>query len=206
MSEESTPSRQDQRRRQILAATLRLIRRHGTDITTAQIAAEAHCSKETLYNWFGDRDGIMMALVREQANAMGSALQAGMAGAQGSLEDRLKQICVFLLDMMTGDATLAVNRLAMAQACTDRSDLGQEVLSDWNEQVVAPFFALFEEGNRAGILAVHSPPEAFDNLVGLLVGDRQRQLLLGADVRPDPSSMASMASKAVQRWLILYRF
>ena len=68
-----------------------------------------------------------------------------------------------------------------------------------------PFTHLFQMGNESGDLAVHSPLEAFENLVGLLVGDRQRRLLLGEDVRPDPAAMSAIAAKVVQRWLILYK-
>ena len=106
---------------------------------------------------------------------------------------------------MTGDAVLAVNRVAMAEACAERSNLGARVLADWKQQIAKPFIDLFHAGNQSGELVVHSAEEAFENLVGLLIGDRQRRLLLGEDARPDASSMASIAAKAVQRWLILYK-
>ena len=205
MDSESKAVRNETRRLQILRATLRLLRRHGSAITTAQIAAEAHCSKETLYNWFGDRDGIMMALAHEQAGGMRQAMAERFASAQGSIEERLASCATLLLDIMTGDAALTVNRVAMAQACSENADLGKAVMADWNDQVAQPFLKIFQEGNENGELAVHSPEEAFENLMGLLVGDRQRQLLLGEDVRPEPAIMKAVAAKAVQRWLILYR-
>lgn len=205
MADESVLTKKDRRSRQILGATLRLLRRHGTGITTAQIAAEAHCSKETLYNWFGDRDGIMMALVQEQARGMSLALSQGFQAAEGNLETRLKTYATLLLDIMTGDAVLAVNRAAMAEACTERSNLGAKVMADWKDQIAKPFVDLFHAGNQSGELVVHSAEEAFENLVGLLIGDRQRRLLLGEEARPNASSMASIAGKAVQRWLILYK-
>lgn len=205
MDSESKAARNDARRLQILRATLRLLRRYGSAVTTAQIAAEARCSKETLYNWFGDRDGIMLALAHEQASGMRQAMAERFASAQGSLETRLASCATLLLDIMTGDAALAVNRVAMAQACSENSELGQAVMADWKNQIAQPFVDIFQEGNQSGELAVHSPMEAFENLVGLLIGDRQRQLLLGEDVRPEPATMKPVAAKAVQRWLILYR-
>ncbi|MEP0942573.1 MAG: TetR/AcrR family transcriptional regulator [Rhizobiaceae bacterium] len=205
MADESNPAKNEVRRLQILRATLRLLRKHGSAITTAQIAAEAHCSKETLYNWFGDRDGIMLALAHEQANGMRQAMADRFASAQGNLEARLSSCATLLLDIMTGDAALAVNRVAMAQCSSEDSEIGRAVMSDWSEQVAAPFMELFQQGNESGELAVHSPQEAFENFVGLLVGDRQRRLLLGEDMRPEPAAMKAIAAKAVQRWLILYR-
>lgn len=205
MTEHTPTPKNEVRRVQILRATLRLLRNHGSAITTAQIAAEAHCSKETLYNWFGDRDGIMLALAHEQARGMRAAMAERFASASGSLEQRLTSCATLLLDIMTGDAALAVNRVAMAQACAEQATLGAAVMADWHDQVAEPFINLFQEGNESGELAVHSPVEAFENFVGLLVGDRQRRLLLGEDVRPDPSAMKAIANKAVQRWMILYR-
>lgn len=184
---------------------MRLVRRHGTGISTAQIAAEARCSKETLYNWFDDRDGIFLALVRAQAAEMNKALLAGFSASEGRLEERLRAYATCLLDIMTGDALIVVNRIAMAQACEDVSELGQTVLGSWSQQVEKPFLSLFEEGNRNGTLAVHDSQEAFEALLGLLLGDRFRRLLLGEDARPSSESMAPIAAKAVQRWLILYR-
>jgi len=205
MSSESKQAKTDARRLQILRATLRLLRCHGAGVTTAQIAAEAQCSKETLYNWFGDRDGIILALVHEQARGMREAMEGCFKSLEGDIESQLKSSAVLLLDIMTGDAAVAVNRVAMAQACQDSSQLGQAVLADWNEQVAEPFILLFQQGNESGELAVHSPLDAFENLVGLLVGDRQRRLLLGEEMRPDPATMATIAGDAVQRWLILYK-
>ena len=198
-------ARQSNRRRQILQATLRLVRRHGTTITTAQIAAESKCSKETLYSWFGSRDGIFTALVDAQAEAMAQALEAGFANADGSLEDRLRHNAAVLLDIMTGDAVIVINRIAMASASSRASALGERVVEGWRESVVRPFIDLFEEGSRAGLLTIYDPQEAFDTLSGLVIGDRQRQLLLGAGTRPNARAMVSIANKAIQRWLVLYR-
>lgn len=196
--------RQNKRRRQILSATLRLLRRHGTGISTAQIAAEANCSKETLYNWFEDRDGIFKALAGEQAAAMGEALERAFAAAgEGSFEDRLTAYCTALLDIMTGEAVVAVNRVAMAQTCHHNLELGEIVLNNWQSQVVAPFLKLFLEGTDTGEISLADPETAFDALTGLLIGDRQRRLLLGADARPDGEQMHPLAAKAVDRWLLL---
>lgn len=206
MDESKRSERQTARRRQILGATLRLLRREGSGITTAQIAAEANCSKETLYNWFGDRDGIFHALAEEQAAAMGAALGRSFgAASEGAFEDRLTAYCTALLDILTGEAVIAVNRVAMAQACAARSELGEFVLENWHEQVVVPFLDLFEEGAGAKAIEVENPEDAFNILTGLLVGDSQRRLLLGETTRPDGALMARIAAKAVDRWLILHK-
>ncbi len=202
-----TEQKRAKRRRQILAATLRLVRQHGTGISTAQIAAEANCSKETLYNWFSDRDGIFAALVAEQAETMGAALDTAVKAlgktGQTSFEVRLLHHAIALLDIMTGDAVVAVNRIAMSQTCAEKDELGEAVLAAWDTQIMARFEALFAEGVREGCIAKYDARLQFDGLLGLLLGDRQRRMLLGEDARPKGQEMHNIADNAVRYWLLL---
>ena len=205
MSETRQTIRQEKRRREILGATLRLVRRHGTAISTAQIAAEAKCSKETLYAWFNDRDGIMLALVQEQGQSMGSALTRAFGDAsEGRFEDRLRAYALALVDIMTGEAVLAVNRIAMADACKDSQALGAAVVKNWESQVRGPFVDLLEAGRAAGKVRFEDAVEAFDMLVGLLIGDRQRRLLLGETSRPKADEMEQIVDTALARWFNLH--
>jgi AcrR family transcriptional regulator len=56
-------SRAGQRRRQLLAAADRVIRRRGPDASMDEIAAEAGVTKPILYRHFGHKDGLYAALV-----------------------------------------------------------------------------------------------------------------------------------------------
>lgn len=197
--------RRAKRRREILAATLRGVRHHGPLVSTAQIAALAKCSKETIYGWFGDRDGLMRTLVEEQALAMAALLEAQQPALGETLTTQLRKQAVVLLDIMTGDAHLAVHQIAISQdGQKGPRDLGKAVMEQWYSQIVARFSALMQRGVRDGVLVAYSPSEAFEDLVGLLIGDRQRQLLLGINARPPADQMEAVAGKAVQRWLVLY--
>jgi AcrR family transcriptional regulator len=204
MANESKLSKRETRSRQILGATLRLVRDHGTTVSTAQIAAQANCSKETLYNWFDDRDGIFLALVDEQAKGMNAALTAGFGAATGSFAEKLRTYSTLLLDILTGDAVISVNRIAMSQTCLNSAKFGNAVLANWQEQVRAPFLKLLSEGQRAGEFEIEDVDDAFDTLVGLLIGDRQRRLLLGENARPSSADMTRIADRAVDRFMELF--
>ena len=57
------------RQNAVLEAALRLLVQGGERaLTTAAVAAAANCSKESLYKWFGDRDGLLAAIVTYQAS------------------------------------------------------------------------------------------------------------------------------------------
>ncbi len=204
MAYESKLSKRETRSRQILGATLRLVRDHGTAISTAQIAAQANCSKETLYNWFDDRDGIFLTLINEQAKGMNAALSVGFGAVDGTFAEKLQAYSTLLLDILTGDAVVVVNRIAMAQTCTETSQFGTAVLAIWRDQVRVPFFELFQEGHVSRDVQIEDMDDAFETLLGLLVGDRQRRLLLGEKARPKMSEMEDVANRAVDRFLVLY--
>ena len=58
------------REREVLDAAMDEHLDQGPAAATMQaIAREARASKETLYAWFGDRDGLIAALIRANADA-----------------------------------------------------------------------------------------------------------------------------------------
>src|SRR5262245_20796390 len=56
------------RQQQVLDAVLALLAEGAEAVTMSAVAQRASCSKETLYKWFGDRDGLLTATVRWQAS------------------------------------------------------------------------------------------------------------------------------------------
>ncbi|MEP6567001.1 MAG: TetR/AcrR family transcriptional regulator, partial [Mesorhizobium sp.] len=57
-----------ERQKAVLDAALRLLVEEGDHLTMTAVARRASCSKETLYKWFGDRDGLLTATVQWQAS------------------------------------------------------------------------------------------------------------------------------------------
>ena len=55
------------RQQAVLDAVLALMV-EGGELTMSAVAKRASCSKETLYKWFGDRDGLLAATVQWQAS------------------------------------------------------------------------------------------------------------------------------------------
>ena len=200
MSDDSKSTANDKRRLEILAATLRLLRQEGSGISTAQIAAEARCSKETLYNWFGDREGILMALISEQARSMHMSVSQG----DGNIRDRLVDAAARLLDVATGEALLTVNWVAMADTCRSNDRLGAAVRQHWEQQIGEAIRKLVGDAQSEGLLAYDDQQDAIDAFYGLLIGDRQRRMLLGSDIRMDGQAMNDHARIAVGRWISLF--
>ncbi|TIT57359.1 MAG: helix-turn-helix transcriptional regulator, partial [Mesorhizobium sp.] len=57
-----------ERQQAVLDAALRLLVEEGDNLTMTAVARRASCSKETLYKWFGDRDGLLTTTVQWQAS------------------------------------------------------------------------------------------------------------------------------------------
>ena len=71
------------RQQVVLTAALDLLVEAGDGLTMTAVARRASCSKETLYKWFGDRDGLLTATVQWQAAKVdASALRRFETGEQ----------------------------------------------------------------------------------------------------------------------------
>ena len=55
------------RQQEVLTAALDLMVEAGDGFTMTAVARRANCSKETLYKWFSNRDGLLTATVQWQA-------------------------------------------------------------------------------------------------------------------------------------------
>src|SRR5690606_34111335 len=102
------------RQADVLEAALgRLVDGGDKGFTTARLARAANCSKESLYKWFGDRNGLLAAMVTYQASKVRVA--AATEGRPGAREftAQLTGFARDLLTVLAGPASLALNRLAI---------------------------------------------------------------------------------------------
>ena len=66
------------RQRAVLDKALGLLLEGGERaLTTAGLARAANCSKESLYKWFGDRDGLLAAMISHQASKVRAQIDGG---------------------------------------------------------------------------------------------------------------------------------
>jgi AcrR family transcriptional regulator len=179
---------QAQRRQEALDAALAELVERGLEQTTMQaVAARTGSSKESLYAWFGSRDGLLGALIERQAAEVGAALAKVTAG--GDARATLTRIAENLLRLLLGEASVALNRAAMPSA--DLADL----LLRHGRHTTGPLVEAY-----LATLGVADPPEAFQLFYGLVVRDLQIRRLLGEAVEVDARADAE---RAVERFLRL---
>ncbi|GGK82164.1 TetR/AcrR family transcriptional regulator [Ornithinimicrobium pekingense] len=91
-----------QRRRQLVEAALRAIRRHGAGVGMDEIAAEAATSKTVLYRHLGDRAGLYRAVVAAvDETILADLSQAGSGG--GDVVERIGQMVRSYLGLVERD-------------------------------------------------------------------------------------------------------
>jgi AcrR family transcriptional regulator len=199
------PDQFSPRQAAVLEEALRLLVSGGEKaLTTAGVARAANCSKESLYKWFGDRDGLMEAMIAYQA----SKVKTGEANAgvltRDTFERLLDDFAIALLEVLAGDVSLALNRLAIGQTSRDGSELGEILLERGRRQIGRRATALLLAGRRARLIEFDDAAEAYETLYGLIVRDWHVRMLLGEDMSERAKSFGPRAKKAVSAFLRLY--
>jgi len=188
----------------VLDAVLALMQEKGGQLTMTAVARRASCSKETLYKWFGDRDGLLTATVQWQA----SRVRAGRYDRQkldaSSLRDSLTDFAATWLSVISSPTSIALNRVAITDAASKEGNLGQIVLENGRFAIGARLKPVLEEGRAAGLLAFDDTEAAFRTFFGLVGRDVQIRLLLGDALRLGKAEIARDAAIDTDQFLALY--
>jgi AcrR family transcriptional regulator len=201
---EGTGEGWSERQGEVLDAALSLLVSSGSGLTMAAVARRANCSKETLYKWFGGRDGLLTATVQRQASKV-RAVPAGEEELDAMLlAERLRLFATDWLTVIAGSTSIALNRLAVGHAGTDKRDLGAVVLENGPVAMGRRLAPLLDEGRRRGLLSYEDRDTAFHTFFGLVVRDLQIRLLLGERPVPSHEELAGQARRASEQFMALY--
>jgi AcrR family transcriptional regulator len=200
-AEQEAPSARQQA---VLDAVLGLMVEDGEQVTMDAVARRASCSKETLYKWFGDRDGLLTATVRWQASRVHAGHDAAQVLDGATLRERLQDFAVTWLEVITGPTSVALNRIAIAHAGSRKSNLGGIVLANGRFAIGERVKPVLEAGRAAGLLAFADSETAFRTFFGLVGRDIQIRLLLGETLDLDGAEIRRDAGRAVEQFLALY--
>lgn len=204
ISDELSSETHTPRQQAVLDAALALMVDGRDPLTMDAVARRASCSKETLYRWFGDRDGLLTATVRWQA----SRVHAGRYDVSGldavALRKNLLDFAESWLAVIASPTSVALNRIAIADAGSRKSNLGGIVLANGRFAIGERVKPVLEAGRAAGLLAFEDSEAAFRTFFGLVGRDIQIRLLLGDALDLDAAEIRSDAARAVEQFLALY--
>ncbi|PLX36475.1 MAG: TetR family transcriptional regulator [Hyphomicrobiales bacterium] len=192
------------RQKDVLDTALALLVEAGDAFTMAQVARRASCSKETLYKWFGDRDGLLTAMVRWQASRVRFAATGRENLDAASLAASLEEFAANWLKVLTGKTSIALNRVAVASARAEERTLGDIVLENGPFAMAKRLKPLLELGREKGLLVFEDADTAFRSFFGLVIGDVQIRLLLGDKPNHTDDEIRRDARRATEFFFALY--
>lgn len=192
------------RQGEVLDAALQVLVLVGDKLTMIEVAKAASCSKETLYNWFGDREGLLVATVQWQAAKVEIPV-VDLAHLDAiSLAQSIEQFGRSLLGVLTGKTSVALNRVAISRAGARGSKLGDIVLLNGRFAMGRGLKPLLEAGRDAKLLAFKDSEQAFTCFFGFLLRDTQIRLLLGEDVKFGKEQIGMRAREAAAQFMELF--
>ncbi len=201
---EASEAKFSKRQQEVLSAVLDLMVRDDGALTMERVAKSASCSKETLYKWFGDRQGLLTATVPWQASKVRISSIDGDTLDEATLIGALERFAQDWLTVLTGDISIALNRMAISHAGSASSDLGTIVLQNGPFAMRRRLLPVLVMGRDAGHLAFDNGEEAFSCFFGLVVRDIQIRVLLGEEISLNEAQITREAGIATQQFFSLY--
>lgn len=152
----------------ILDAAVRLFSVHGYDgASMRRIAEEAGVSKANIYHHFASKQALYFAIMRRSAEEL-TALLENLAEGKGSFERRLQVFASAHLEHLFDNQARV--RLVLREAFSGDEEKSRAVVEQMVGGLVNRMIAIFEAGQRAGLLRRDLDP-------GLCA-----HLLMGADL------------------------
>lgn len=191
------------RETEILEAAFAVLCARGfAGATMQEVARTASASKETLYNWFGDKRGLFGALVAANAETAKAVLR-GALRSEAATGPALEVFGVALLTLLTGDRAVAMNRAAAADA-DNGAILGQTLAESGREAVLPLLVDLIAAARARGEVAIDDDRSAIEAYLGLLLGDLPIRRVIGVADAPSADEIEARAARAASQWLRLY--
>lgn len=195
--------RKDARRLAIEDAAYEVLLKDGYKAASVlAIARHAKASNETLYRWYGNKQGLFAALVERNAEAARVFLDTALS------EDRspiavLEALGPVLLTLVTSERAVALNRAAVGDV-HDTGTLGKALAGGGREALVPRIATLLAKASEAGELGIDDAGEAADVYVSLLMGDVQIRRATGALHGLSATEIEKRATKALHLLRKLY--
>jgi len=201
-----TTSARLEREHRIAEAAYELLAENGYKATSMlNIAKRAKASNETLYRWYGNKQGLFKGLVETNAARVAELLEAALEDGKDPTQT-LTQAGPLLVELVTSQKAIALNRAAAADA--DETGLLGQALAQAGRDRIAPLLVqLLEQAIMAKVIHLNSTEtvrDAADTYISLLIGDLQIRQVTGAIEPLTPKQISERAARALRHFLRLY--
>lgn len=165
----------EERRQRIEAAAYAVLEEKGfKGASMLAVARAAKASNETLYNWYGDKVGLFASLIARNTAQVADEL-TWVRGQGGRGLEALERLGLRLVQMVTGERAVALNRAAAA----DMSRTLGAALGAGGRETVRPLLCeLVDEALQDGQLSGETV-QIVETYLALLIGDLQIRRAIG---------------------------
>lgn len=154
------------RRRELLDAADRAIRRRGPDVTMDEIAAEAGTAKPVLYRYFGDKGGLYQALAERYVQLVMATVQDALGdAATDSPRRRLETAIDAYLALVEEQSD--IYRFLMHRAVTERAE-AHATVTDFIRGLGGRLAAVLAEDLRSRGMDAHAAEPWARGIVGMV--------------------------------------
>ena len=195
------------RERQIFEAAYKVLSQKGfKSASMLAIAKTAGASNETMYNWYGNKQGLLAAMIRDNADRVAAELEEFASDAPGKDSDPVASLEKFgskLLDLLTGERSVLLNRAAAADVA-DGGLLGKLLAEHGRSRMVPLVSRTIAAAQEAGRLRAHDPQEITEIYLALLLGDIQIRRVIGVTQAPPREAIAVHSQRVIELLLDLF--
>lgn len=192
MKEDTRAKRKDD----IIACAYKLLEQNGyAGMSMLKVSKEAKASNETLYRWFGDKNGLFRHMIAQNSDEIRRSLASYADQENATAHAVLSGVSDALLRMILGERAIALNRAAAA----DPSGVLGRAIAEGGRAAIAPLL----EGVLQRYWSQKRPDSVFsrqitETYISLLVGDMQVRRVIGVLPEPTATNIAARVDASIQ--------
>ncbi len=189
------------RRRRLLEAAIRLFAEKGFEATTlTDLVNEAGGSRTSLYEYFGDKEGLLRAVTVEHCDRLLADLAALRPDPSMTPEVALKRMGLRFVEGLMDEEAMAVLRILIAEG-SKFPEMGDFVLRRGPDSVVERTAEYLLDLAEAGKLRIDHPEDAARAFISLLIGDIMLRRLISPPSRMPGTDIEKHVDRSVQLFL-----
>jgi AcrR family transcriptional regulator len=162
------------------------------------IAKEAKASNETLYRWYGNKQGLFASLVARNAESARDLLSEALTSHTDPLPV-LEKLGPVLLQVVTSERAVAINRAAAGDVY-DTGTLGEALAKGGRDSLLPLIAKLLAQADAEGALRIGEADAAAEIYIDLLIGDVQIRRATGA---LEPLSQKAIVARSTRALTLL---
>ncbi|MEM1253897.1 MAG: TetR/AcrR family transcriptional regulator [Cyanobacteria bacterium P01_H01_bin.21] len=194
----------EQRLEQLLEDSTQVFVQHGYGSTSMDlIARKAHVAKRTIYQHFGDKEQLFGAVVRHRINSL-YTLFPEIEKTTDPIEQVLTRFAHELLAVVLAPESINLERIVIGEA-SRFPELANQFYNNAPRQAIVAIAQYLTRQKQKGNLQLTDPEAASMQFFSLVLGEFQRQALLGIGQPYSTEQIDRHAEEAVRFFLNAYQ-